>query len=361
MISARVAIVLWWTVTVVDAREGVTFERKYTADPCRDKILVFVTLWSTAAQFDHAFRLRCTNALFALRGTSQAPLWNAAKGLELSIEISFFHRQVEMITEGFRPLLERSVPVEPVYEFDPVTGGYVFQLYIDGQLACLCASGKVDYYPGYHSLDEAMKKQVDRYNRGVGLDALKASAKTLELKWQNFCFFVQAVENNATDRYLLFYDEGKGGLVCSVRSKSPWRHLVLFGQIPSSKMSRSYDEETGEYLTVGFQRHDGRARAVCNITSPNGMIALQTFEMQIPTTTLPPVETTVLFSTPSVDDDGSFDSRVGVATVVVPVVLVVVAILGIGLGLFVFRDRVERVVARFQRASTEGRVTSRSV
>lgn len=363
MDRAYVAVVVLLSSAIVTGRcRGVTFVQKKTLDPCEDKILRFATLADGASKkISHAFRMRCTDILFTVSNTNNVANWreSTTNGMDLSLEFSFFRRQAETISSGFGALLQRSVTVEPMYEFDSATGDYIFQLFIDTNLACMYAGGKVNYYPGYYNLDAATKEQIEKHSKGIGVDVLKGDTKTLALKWRNFCSLLRAVENNATDEYSLRYDGERGGLECSVRSKTPWRHLVLFGQSPASKISRSRDAETGVYTTAGFRVHDRRGTSVCNITSPNGMIALQTFEAQIPTTPLPTVETTVLFSTLSVEKDespdDSFDPRIGTVAIAVPLVLVVVFILGGGLGLFVFRDRVGRFVAGFRRASAEGR------
>lgn len=360
MISVHVTLVLSSAAIVAVARRGVTFVQKAAVDPCEDKVLVFATLGSVGSQVRHAFRMRGTDVLFTLHDTSRVPFWSATKGLDLSLEISFFHRQMEMVS-GIGALLGRSKPVHPVYEFDSASGVYMFQLYLADRLACMYAGDRVTYYPGYHDLVASVKTEVDRYNRGVGVDLLQAEAKTLGLRWRNFCTFLQALENNATDEYTLRYDREQGNLECFVQSKTPWRHLVLFGQTPATRTSRYRNERIERYVTVGYRRHDRRRSAVCNITSPNGMIALQTFEAEVPTTTtaLRTSETTAFFSTPAPDkeetSDDSSASGTGAATIAVPFVLVFATVLGGGVGLFVFRERVARFATGFCRTSTGDR------
>lgn len=360
MIRAYVALgVLFASGFAAASSRGVTFVLKKAVDPCEDKVFLFRTFADGLTKIGHSFRMRWTDTLFTSSNMNSVPNWrqSATNGMDLSSELSFFHRQTEMLSSSFGDLLRRSVAVEPSYEFDSVSGRYIFQLFIGNSLVSMYAGDKVNYYPGYDRLETSVKSQVEKHNRGVGLDILQGDANSLGLKWRNICALLQTMENNATDEYSLDYDEKQSRLECSVRSKTPWRHLVLFGQAPATETKRSRDGETGEYTTSGFRVHDRRKTAVCNITSPNGMIALQTFEAKIPTTTPQAFETTVFFSTPSVEKDettdDSFAPRTGTTTIVVPIVLVVAVILGGGLGVFVFRDRIERFVAGFRRVSTE--------
>lgn len=376
MISvARVAMVLFSGVLAAGSRPGVTFERRYTADPCADRVLVFETLGTGVSKIENTFRLNSTDTLFVSRETKTVPSWTRARGVsDLSVELSFLRQQAEVIAKYFRSYLEQSKWVRIYYEFNTETGGYYCYFFLGEVLVSSCKSGTPYYYPALDGFDKYTVARVKRYARGIGIETLKDAARTLGTKWQNFCEMLKALENNATDEYDLRYDEKTGGFVCSIRTGTPWRHLVFFDQTPATETKRSYNWDTDRYRTVGVKNYQPETRIVCNLTFPDGMTALQTFEPR--TTTKNPrttaespgptsVETPAFFSTtplasPSTKEtegmgDESFEPGVGVATIAVPIVLVTALVLGAGLGLFVFRERLaELSLAGFRRVPTRG-------
>lgn len=62
-----VASILAFLVAVSSAAGSagnVRFERRYTADPCNDKILIYTTRARGNDYFKHEFRMNCTDTLF---------------------------------------------------------------------------------------------------------------------------------------------------------------------------------------------------------------------------------------------------------------------------------------------------------
>lgn len=369
MISIARVTVFLLSALGAGARRNVTFERREALDPCDDDVLVFTTVGTNVSEIEHAFRLNCTDTLFVSRNLDDVPTWNAARGVpSLSTELSFFRQQAEVIATAFGVLLEQSTRVELSYEFNTATQGYYCYLFLADYLVSSCKSGMPYYYPALGRFEKyrSIVSRVKMYSRGVGIDILKGAAGILGDKWRNFCEMVKALENNATDEYALRYDEHIGGLVCSIRSRTQWRHRVFFGQTPATETTRIRDRD--RYATVGMKGHDPETESVCNITFPDGTIALQIFEPPRRTETPSPSPTTAgstaplstLSVTPSrgetQDDetaDGPSDPGVETAAVAIPIVLIVVLILS-GIGLFVSRDRLERAMSDFRPIPTEG-------
>lgn len=358
---AYVAVALL-SATVAGDRGDVTFERRYAVDPCDDRVLVFTTVGTNVSEIEHAFRLNCTDTLFVSRNEDPVPSWNGAKGVpSLSTEISFFRRQAEVIATAFRGFLERATRVELSYEFNAATGGYYCYFFLDEHLVSSCKSGMPYYHPALRRFEKYRHtvSRVRAYGRGVGLDLLKAEAATLGDKWRNFCEMLRALENNATDEYELRYDERIGGLVCSIRSATPWYRRIFFGRTSATEVRRDRDPKTGRYSTVGLKAHDPSIGVACTIVSPDGTIALQTFEP--PQRTETPVSTVALsiistLSTPSIEKGrtttvGPSDPGDGTTSVSISLALIVVLVLS-GIGLFVSRDRLEGWRSGFRRLPT---------
>lgn len=378
------------------SERDVRFERRYTADPCDDKWLIFRTWVQGPRTFKHGFRLNCTNAVFFAHGSRPTVDWQApTSGVALSVEMAFFTQQSDTVAKAVKDFLAVSGLVALYYEFNTHTRDLALDIYISRKLMSRYRNGTTRFQPEFEELGTEVRNFVKRHATGIGTDILKSWAEHLEQKWLGFCRDMKKMANITAGNYSLTYDHGKGETTCSVESAMSWFHSVFFDSRLATAIKREYRPRGKTHLTAGWTK--GREFAVCNITFPDGTVALQTFSSEhglaptppVPTTTTksarpaaaPPKPTTKAFEdspgpfpslgpspslvpSPSPETKNASEEKdrgetseaavSGDGGVVAGVLVVVLLILIGGVGLFLYRERLRRYFFRFQRVPTEG-------
>lgn len=339
--AARIAILLF-AMSTVDSVGNVTFEWKSRTHPCADRNLEF----STVRRRDtvrHEFRLGSTSVLFT-KSPESGTRWNAPKALtpDISEELFFFTMQ-----EGWSRRIS-TVPglgdatVFLRYVFNTKLKQCSFFLYLDGRPFSVYTEGALSTIGKW---DKKTKEAlVGTYAKGLGVDKeLKENAKKLDARWNEVCHFLSATENNATDVYRLSYLPSSQTFMCSMSSRTPWRHEIFFGRFPANDTRTVYVAQTGLHTTLGTAVRGNETRTVCNITFPNGRIALQ--EASVATTTPAPPKTAPVSpkttigtgtritsgaepETPGISETDRFDSDSTVALVIV--ILVSISVVTVG-------------------------------
>lgn len=357
---------------------GVRFERKYTADPCDDKALILTTWVQGSKIFKHGFRLNSTDAVFFGYGLRPVLIWQApTSAVDVSTEMAFFGRQGGTVAKAVEGFLKVSGLVTLYYEFNTRTRDLVLDIYVSKRLVSSYRDGKVRFQPMFHWLGTEVRDFVGKYATGIGTDILKSRAAELERKWFGFCTEMKKMANVTAGNYSLTYDSEKNETTCSVESEVSWFHLVFFDSRIATVTKREYDKKGRTHLTVG--RTKGKEFTVCNITFPDGTIALQTFSSEdglgastpspSPITTSPrPAEISPessvssspflsLFSSPdakTASGETSEASASGAGGTAAGVTVVTLLLLVGGIGVFLYRDRLKTFFFRFQRVPTEG-------
>lgn len=358
---------------------GVRFERKYTADPCDDKVLILTTWVQGSKVFKHGFRLNSTDAVFFGYGLRPVLIWQApTSAVDVSTEMAFFEQQSGTVAKAVKGFLKVSGLVTLYYEFNTRTRDLVVDVYVSKVLVSSYRDGKVSFQPRFHGLGTEVRDFVKNSATGIRTDILESRAAELERKWFGFCTEMKQMANLTAGNYSLSYDSERNETTCSVRSEMSWFHLVFFDSRIATATKREYDKRGGTHLTAG--RTKGRGFTVCNITFPDGTIALQTFSSEdglgavtpspstIATSPEPaaiPSGSTSLNSWPPLSPSPSPDTKnasgetseasaSGNGGTVAGVLVVVLLILVGGVGLFLYRDRLETFLFRFQRVPTEG-------
>lgn len=380
MISVALLLVSLLTAgSVADSTKGVIFKRLYSADPCEDKVLVFATEIDSASEIAHRFRLNSTDTIFTAYGGSGSPIWEGLKQVDVRVELFFLRQQASVILKTLGRFLS-SITVELYYEFNIDTKDYLFYFFIDRQVVSFYQGGRV-HYNGTHELDPAIVQVVKNYGSGINVGYLKRYTPHLQGKWPGYCRYVKASGNITDGEYALWYDRSTGEAMCSIESRLPWYHSVLFNSSVATNVTRAYDRTKKTHLTLGSAKFPAGTITVCNITFPDGMIALQTGVLEkAPIATVAPttyrIETSPSgsfpssFPVPSVErtpgpngtgeeiDDGlgeageSVASGAGTAAAAVLVTLVLLAVGGGGV--YVYRNRLLTFYSRFRRVPTEG-------
>lgn len=395
---------------VAGSTKGVVFERRYSADPCDDKAIILTTWVRGPKTFTHGFRLNCTDAVFFGYGTSATPIWQAPTNvLDVSTEMSFFKQQTDTVSRSVKSFLAVQGLITLYYEFNTRTTMLALDIYVSKKLVSRYRNGTVHFQSAFHDLGTEVKNFVKKHASGIRVDILKGKAADLQSKWLGFCTDMKKLANVTAGNYSLSYDSGKDETKCSVESRVSWFHLVFFDSTVATATKRDYNAKERTHLTVGSVK--GKQFTVCNITFPDGMVALQSFvsedgveptppapivtSIQSRLTAGPPspstvstrpttisVRSTTVLPTPTAvssfpiatslgespksspspgtsnateDDLGetSEASATGAGGVVASVFVVLLLLAG-GIGVFLYRDRLMTVFPRFQRVPTEG-------
>lgn len=353
---ARIAILLF-AVSAADSVGNVTFEWRSRTHPCADRNLEF----STVRRKDtvrHEFRLGSTSVLFT-KSPESGVRWNARRSLtpDVSEEVFFFTMQ-----EGWSRRIS-TIPglgdatVFLRYVFNTKLKRCSFFLYLDGRPFSVYTEGVLSTIGKW---DKKTKEAlVGTYAKGLGIDkGLKENANKLDARWNEVCHFLSATEDNATDVYRLSYLSSSRTFMCSMSSRTPWRHEIFFGRIPANDTRTVYLAQTGLHTTLGTAVLGNETRAVCTITFPNGRIALQ--EASVTTTTLAPPKTVSVSpktttgigtritigtepETPGIPDTDRSDSDSTVALVIV----IVVSISVVAIGAFAIQRRLRAPGSKF--------------
>lgn len=380
MVSVAVVLV-FLTVTCwgAESTKGVVFKRMYFADPCEDKVLVFVSEINGVSNFGHRFRLNSTDTVFTAYGGSGNPIWEGLRQVDVRVELFFLRQQASMILKTLGRFLG-SITVKLYYEFNVGTKDYLFDFFINRQLVSSYRGGRVHYYD-MRELDPAIVHVVKTYGSGINVGYLKRYTTHLQGKWLGYCRYVKSSGNITDGEYAFWYNRSTGEAMCSVKSALPWYHLVLFNTSLATNVTRTYDRTKKTHLTLGSTKLPEGTITVCNITFPDGTIALQTeiLERIRIMTTVPTTYLTItspsgfsLSSLPVSSVEWTADSnRTGeevdgglgeageavasgagatAAAILVTLVLLVVG----GVGLFVYRNRLSAVFSQFRLVPTEG-------
>lgn len=366
--------------SVAGSERKVWFERRYEADPCEDRVIVFTTLAKSASDFEHRFRLNSTDTLFVAHGRSGNPIWEGlTQQVQVTVELFFLRQQASVLVTTLGKFLgPGSLVVKLHYEYNVTSMKYLFSFFVNGEMVSSYRDGKVDYYDPFKKLRQEVANVVKRYVTGINVGYLKRFLKQLQDKWHGYCRAVTKIGNITEGEYALRYDLTKEEVSCSVRSRFPWRHLVFFNSTVASRISRSYDSSTQTHLTVGSEKVSPGTFTLCNITFPDGTVALQSeitrttptsVTVTTPKTTARPVEVS---QTPSPapsptfweatsgnsTDEGlgetSEASASGAGTAVAVVFVLLALLLGGTFGFFRYRDRLSRTFPKFARVSSEG-------
>lgn len=345
----RVLTVSIFVTSVTRSSKNVRFVWKYRTDPCRDRNLEFTTT-RMGSYVNHEFRLGSTSGLFSKRSDSSVR-WNRQRPLvkdtELATELFFFRIQ-ETLSQSVSEALEtKHSTVVLRYVFDARQKRCSFFLRIGGKLFSVCTEGVLTHIGTW---EQKLVKALEPYVRGRGIEEeLKKNAKGLDDKWNERCYFLKATENNATDVYYFVYDRVSQTFFCSLSSHTPWYHDIFFGDTAARDDRTIYNAENDTYSTLGSLSRGHETRVVCNITFPDGMMALQEASVVTTTPAPPPLPTTTTTTTtmhdepetvrPSEGADGaevavapesSASSDSGSIVAIVVVMIVAIAILGSG-------------------------------
>lgn len=383
MISVTyVLVLLIATGSVAAANKGVIFKRLYVADPCEDKVLVLTA--DGGWDFEYRFRLNCTDVVFTARNTGTVKWEGVKPPLYTAPELLFLRQQGSVLAKTLSRFLGR-ITVRLYYEFNTETKDYIFYFFVNGQAVSLYRGGTTHYYDYLSTLDPQVSAVVKKYGSGINISLLKRHAQTMGRKWHDYCTKVKKL-GTTEGNYSLTYDGSRGKAICSVQSKIPWYHLVFFNSTAANDVTRTYNAANETHLTVGSANFSVGVFTICNITFPDGTIALQnmtTNAIRAPSTTtiattaaltIPPMKTPSVKAVPSVSDTFATsptseynrtggdelgetgESAASSAGTTAAAVLVVLALLvGGGVGLFVYRNRLIEVFSQFRMVPTEGR------
>lgn len=359
--------------SVADSTKGVRFERRYMADPCETSVLVFTTVAGSGSHFDHRFRLNSTDTIFTAQGGSGSPIWEGLKRMEVTVELFFSRQQSSVLQKTLGSFLGRgAITVKLYYEYNAATKDYLFYFFVNHELASSHRAGKTQYYEPLERLHPDVAKVVRTYGAGINLILLHKHAPRLQNKWRDYCRFVQESGNITEGEYALWYDESTREAKCSIKSSLPWHHLVFFGSSVAATVTRSYDRDRQTHLTLGSRGFPEGQVPVCNITFPDGMVALQSQVLEevrttpaaiapAGTTPYPPgtspsptvFDTTLGNRTDSELGEASESSVSGGETAAAVVVVVLALLLLGGFGLFRYRDRLMAKLPEFKKVPTE--------
>lgn len=327
------------------SRESVTFQKRHEAERCDVKSITLMTTTFGMSKITHSLRLDRTTELFEVQPNGTV-IWNGPpRQTNISTELSFFERQNSTMLASERQVL-MFLDMQVNYHLTLATGAYVFYVFVNRKMVASSADGRLSYHDQLYRLDQRVIDLVKRYGSGQGIEILTREKKRLEEKWRGFCELLKAADNRTSDEYFLHYDKNAGQLVCGIKSRCPWYHLVLFGQEPAPQIIRKFDAD-GRHSTIGIKFIERRSVVVCNITFPDGTVALQTLDpfaiTTVPTTTTTTVTTTIFaVSSATVGVirerlDGSTFGAGGIAAVVV------VSILALSVGVVLFLRRGRRI------------------
>lgn len=214
---------------LVKSDRGVRFERRYTADPCDDKVLILTTWVRGPRTFTHGFRLNCTDAVFFGYGMGPTLIWQAPTDvLDVSVEFAFFKQQAETVLKSIKSFLAVSGLVTLYYEFNTVTQELALDIYVSKKLMSRYRDGKVQFQKAFYGLGTEVRDFVKKSASGIRVDLLKNKAADLEQKWLGFCTDMKKMANITAGNYSLTYDPVKNETRCSVESTVSWFHLVFF-------------------------------------------------------------------------------------------------------------------------------------
>lgn len=365
-----VAIPSWFAVLTAISATNVTFEWRYRAHPCTNYNLEFATVRQKVA-VRHEFKLGSTSTLFTKSPLTEVR-WNAQKALatDISGELFFFTMQ-----EGLSRRVAKTPGLEDatvflLYVFNTKLNRCSFFLYLNGRLFSVFTEGALSIIGKW---EKKLIEELQVLVEGFGVEQeLKNNVKKLHTKWNEVCHYLLATENNATDTYRVSYIPSSNKFMCSMSSQTPWRHEILFGQVPANDTQTFYTAQNGLHTTIGTKVRGHETRAVCTITFPNGMIALQ--EVSVVTTTPAPPKITTTSETrtpttlanepsesvrpsegagdretitPGISEASASDADSTAAVVVV----ILVSISVVAVGLFALRRRVLASGSKFMRIS----------
>lgn len=360
---------LVFAALVTESRATVVFKEIKWHPPCTDRTLEFSTTGKSGTVM-HRFRLGPTLTLFVKYNDLRVAYWSGhTLKWDLYEEHVFFDQQSILLKEMLaKPALKR-VEISLVYTFDPSVKTSVFYLYIDGVLVSICRDGAVTYISA-SELDPAIISAAKDFVQGSAVGLLKEKATVLDSRWNDVCQGLESGKNE-TDVYALTYDPVKETVACSIASRVQWRHEVSFEENVSVTVEKSYNLHRRLFMTVGRASPGPHTYFSCNITSPNGMVAIQELQLTLLQSTRRPTTPRVeLSSAPTratsnyvtgigettIDDDGSHGSRSSAsrAGAISGAILAVFAICA-SVGLIAFRKKILSVGARFRKVPTGAR------
>lgn len=350
---------------VAGLRSEVIFREIRWHSPCDDRSLEFSTMGSTGKVM-HKFRLGPTSTLFVKYDDQVVAYWvGYPLKWDLREEHFFFDQQSLFLKKILGTPRLKDVQVSLVYRLDPSTVSYVFHLRVNGFLLSVCRDGTVTPVAA-PELDPAIVGAATQFGAGWATELLIQYAKTLDARWNDACRGLET-GSNETDVYALRYDSGEDKVVCSIMSPVQWRHEIVF-----EGRDVSVEENYGRYgkifATIGTADAGPHVRFSCNITSPNGMVAIQTLDRVFLPPTTPRVTTRASTRTLSASvtrneeekeeattggEEGSRENRssAGRAGVISGVVLVVLAGCA-AVALIAFRKKLPSFGSGFRRVRT---------
>lgn len=357
----RLWTVLFFAVFVTEMRSEVTFREIKWHPACDDRTLEFSTTGRTG-KLTHRFRLGPTSTLFFKHDDQRVAYWiGYPLKWQLSEEHYFFDQQSLFLKKILGTPQLKNVEVSLVYRLNPSNNSYVFCLRIDGVLLSVCRDGRVTSVatPG---LDPAVVGAAAQFGAGWATQLLLQNAKTLDDRWSDACRGLET-GSNETDVYALRYDGTKDRVSCSILSPVQWRHEI-FVEGYNVSVEENYGRYGKVFATIGTVNPGPGTSFSCSITSPNGMVAIQTFVRSLLAPTTPKVtvrastlaipgsatrsgEETTTVGEEGARRNGSSAARAGVISGVLLFVLAVCA----SVALIVLRNRLPSFANGFRRVT----------